>query len=132
MDEPHKVMAEAWIFSQEIVDFAREERERREREQQVLRDFKYVLSDLSEIEMDASDVRHALRSAEMDLEMALEWLEVGDLKGASREIADALRKVRQAEHDARKMEMQAEESARYIAHVYFGEPLFPEGDGDDD
>jgi hypothetical protein len=124
-------MAEAWIFSQEIVDFVREERERRERERRVLKDFEYVLSDLSEIEMDASDVRHALSSAEMDLEMALEWLEVGDLKGASSEIADALRKVRQAEHDARKVKMHAEESARYIKHVYFGEPLFPEGDDDD-
>jgi chromosome segregation ATPase len=124
-------MAEAWIFSQEIVDFAREEREQREREQRILKDFEYVLSDLSEIEMDASEIRHALSSAEMDLESALEWLEVGDLKGASREIADALRKLRQALNDAQKVEMQAEESARYIKHVYFGEPLFPEGDDDD-
>jgi len=123
-------MAEAWIFSQEIVDFAREERERREREQQVLRDFKYVLSDLSEIEVDAHDIQRALRSAETDLEMALEWLEIGDVKGALREVADALRKLRQAEHDARKVEMQAEESARYIACAYFGEPLFPDDDDD--
>jgi chromosome segregation ATPase len=118
----------AWIFSQEAVDYAREERER---ERRILRDFKYARADLREIELDADDVHHALRSAETDLEMALKWLKAGDAEHALEELADALRKVQQAAHDALKLKMQAEEGARYIAHVYFGEPLFPEGDDDD-
>ncbi|MCC6050775.1 MAG: hypothetical protein LM580_08715 [Thermofilum sp.] len=121
----------AWIFSQEVVDYAREEREREERERRILRDFKYTLEDLREIELDADDVHHALRSAETDLEMALRWLKAGDAERALEEVADALRKVRQAAHDALKVKMQAEGCARYIKHAYFGEPLFPEGDGDD-
>jgi len=128
---PSTRAAGAWIFSQEIVDFIREERERWERERRILKDFEYTLKDLNEIEMDASDVRHALSSAETDLEMAAEWLKMGDAKRALEEVEDALWKVKEALNDALKVEMQAEEGARYIAHMYFGEPLFPDNDDDD-
>jgi septation ring formation regulator EzrA len=116
----------------ELVEEVRRELAQREEEARVRRIFVYVLGDLEEIELDASDTEQLLSSVEEDLKTAVNWLKMGEVECALEDIKEALQKVKEALNSTRKIEFQAEETENYIRYAYFGEPLYPddeEGDG---
>ena len=120
------------LVEMELVEEVRRELAQREEEARIRRIFRYVLGDLEEIDLSASDAEHSLRSVEYDLKMAISWLRMGEVGRALEELKEALQKIGEALNDVRKVEIQAEETENYIRYAYFGEPLYPSGSEDDD
>ena len=125
------MLAEIGLGVELVEEVQREHRERVEKAR-VERIFRYVLGDLEEIDLSASDAEHSLRSVECDLKMAISWLRMGEVGRALEELEEALQKIGEALNDIRKVEIQAEEAEKYIRYAYFGEPLYPSGSEDDD
>jgi hypothetical protein len=120
------MLAEIGLSVELVEEVQREHRERVEKAR-VERIFRYVLGDIEEIDLGASDVEHALKSVESNLQMAVSWLKVGEVKHALEELKEALQEIGEALNDIRRVEFQAEEAENYIRYAYFNEPLF-EGD----
>lgn len=119
-------------LSVELAEEVRRELVQREEEARVRRIFRYVLGDLEEIDLDASDAEHLLSSAKGDLKTAINWLKMGEVERALEDIEEALQKVKEALNSTREIEFRAEEAENYIRYAYFGEPLYPSGGEDDD